>query len=77
MSDTTDAPNVQPGHVIERSGDALPSYFSAKIGRDFGSPMGGWTGDINAASVLTEEAANAMLDGPLGSVAPFCKVVAK
>lgn len=66
------------GHVIERSGDALPSYLSEKIGRDFGTPYGGWTDDKDQATVYdTPEKAQSLIDGTLGHVAPFCRVVAK
>lgn len=71
------AHNDQPGHIIERSGDALPVYFSEKIGRDFGSPNGGWTGERDQATAYTEEQAHALLVGALQHVAPNCKVVTK
>lgn len=63
--------------LIERDGDALPSFLSEKIGRDFGSPFGGWTNDPEQATHYTESRAREILLGPLSHVAPFCKVVKK
>jgi hypothetical protein len=74
VSETT-ARNDQPGHIIERSGDAMPSYFSRKIGRDFGQPNGGWTAERDKATVMSEHEAQQLLDSALAHVAPFCKVV--
>lgn len=75
MSDPN-ARNDQPGHIIERSGDAVPSYFSRKIGRDFGQPNGGWTSERDKATVFeSENEAQELLDHGLAHVAPFCKVV--
>jgi hypothetical protein len=64
-------------HFIERLGDPLPSYLSEKIGRDYGHPYGGWTSDIEQATVYEKEAAEKLLSGPMAYMAPFCKVVAK
>lgn len=75
---TQAAHNDQPGHVIERMGDPMPSFLSEKIGRDYGAPYAGWTNDIGKATVYeTQEAAEKLLAGPLAHVAPFCKVVTR
>jgi hypothetical protein len=66
------------GHVIEMTGSAQPQYLSEQIGRNFGSPYGGWTADINEATVYgSEDEARALFDKALVGVAPFCKVVAR
>jgi len=64
-------------YVIEMSGSAVPQYLSEKIGRNFGSPYGGWTADINEATEYEKEAAEALFDKALVHVAPFCKVIEK
>lgn len=77
MSDN-EAQATNGGHLIERSGDAQPMYLSEKIGLDFGTPFGGWTPDpAEATPYESAEKAQSIIDGPLGHVAPFCKVVAK
>lgn len=64
--------------VIEMSGSAQPQYLSEKIGRNFGSPYGGWSADINEATVYpTRETAEALFDNALVHCAPFCKVIEK
>lgn len=76
--DQPEAQATNGGHIIERSGDARTSYLSEKIGRDFGAPFGGWTPERDEATTYERaEQAQAVIDGPLGHVAPFCKVVAK
>lgn len=74
---TQDAHNDQLGHIIERSGDAQPTYLSEKIGRDFGSPYGGWTTDREQATVYVMQDALELMERPLANMAPFCKVVPK
>jgi hypothetical protein len=70
------AHNDQPGHIIERSGDATPSYFSRKIGRDFGQPHGGWTSEREQATIFeTTQETDELLESALAHVAPFCRVV--
>jgi hypothetical protein len=72
----TSHPEASCGHVIEMTGSAQPQYLSEKIGRNFGSPYGGWTPDINEATVYeTAAEAEALFDKALVGVAPFCKVV--
>jgi hypothetical protein len=75
MSDTTHAHNDQPGHIIERLENGQPTYFSLKVGRDFGQPSGGWTMERSQATVLTEAEARHRLEHGLSNLAPFCKVV--
>ena len=65
---------AQPGHtdtsgrIIESLSGPQPQYFSEKIGRDYGSPSGGWTPDRTQATVMTQEKAQHLLEGAL---APF------
>jgi hypothetical protein len=72
-----EAQHAHVEHIIERSGDVMPSYLSEKIGRDYGAPYGGWTNERELATVYTESRANEILRGPLSHVAVFCKVVTK
>lgn len=60
--------------LIERIDGAAPSYLSEKIGRDFGSPLGGWTADRASATPYSSEKAEQLLAGPLAHIAPHCKV---
>lgn len=77
MSEQAEAQNyTMEGFVIERSDSAPPSYFSAQLGRDFGSPSGGWTSDRAQATNLCRTEADELLETSLLSMAPFCKVVA-
>lgn len=69
------AHNDQLGHVIERTDEVPPMYFSLKVGRDHAQPSGGWTQDRSQATIMTKEQAEIRLDGGLSSFAPFCKVV--
>ena len=72
------AHNDQPvGHVIERTDEVPPMYFSLKVGRDNAQPAGGWTQERSQATIMSKEQAQARLDGGLSSFAPFCKVVPK
>lgn len=43
------ADTQQEGHLIEMNDGAQPAYFSARVGRDQGSPGGGWTSDKGKA----------------------------
>jgi hypothetical protein len=61
--------------IIELSDSARPMYYSQKIGRDYGSPTGGWTEERDKATAMEEADAEALLAGPHAMVAPFCKVV--
>ena len=74
---TTQAPTTSDGHVIERLDSAPPLFFSRKIGRDFGQPNGGWTGERDLATVMTIQEADQLLESGLANDAPFCKVVRK
>lgn len=75
MNETPHAPTDQSGHVIERTDEGLQCFFSEKIGRDFGSPTGGWTQDRKEATVMTITKAESLLTHGLQHVAPYCKVV--
>lgn len=71
-------PEADRGYVIEMTGSAQTQYLSEKIGRDFGSPYGGWTTDIEKATVYAKHAdAQVLFDTAMIGVAPFCKVVAR
>jgi hypothetical protein len=60
------------------TGSAQPQYLSERIGRNYGCPYGGWVSDINEATVYkTRDQAEALFEGPLVGVAPFCKVIEK
>ena len=73
-SDETLPTNV--GYLIERSGDVLPAYLSEKVGRDYGSPFGGWVNEKERATVYeTVDFAQSLIDGPLNHVGPHCRVV--
>lgn len=74
---TQEAQATNDGHVIERSGDARPTYLSEQVGRDFGSPYNGWVSEIDRATEYQKDQAEQLLAGPLAHLAPFCKVVAK
>lgn len=73
--ESTQAHNVQPGHVIERTDGAYPQYFCLKIGRDFGQPAGAWVSEIEQADIMSNIEASDRLATSLASIAPFCKVV--
>lgn len=66
---------VQNGRIIEMLSSAQPMYFSEKLGRDFGQPTGGWTAERDQATVMTEQKATQLVEGPLALSGQFCKVV--
>lgn len=73
-----DARNDQSaGHIIERTDGALPQFYSATVGRNFGAPYNGWISERDQATVLSVEEAERLLAGGLVHQAPFCKVVPK
>lgn len=77
MNDTQAPANTaQSGRIIEDTASPQPQFFSEKIGRDFGSPTGGWTVHRDQATVMDEAKATALLAGALATVAPYCRVVA-
>lgn len=43
--------------VIERLDGGSRVYFSAKVGRDFGNPGGGWANDLVQATTFATRAA--------------------
>jgi hypothetical protein len=73
--DNQEALNDQPGHVIERMDSVPKLYYSAEVGRSLASPTGGWSQEFEQASLMTEAAANHLLDTVLIHQAPSCKVV--
>jgi tetrahydromethanopterin S-methyltransferase subunit G len=72
-----DKAEAERDHVIEMTGSAQTQYLSEKIGRDFGSPYGGWTTDIEKATLYTKAEGDTLLECVMHGVAPFCKVVGK
>lgn len=76
MTDNTTAATFPSGCIIERTDTAPPTFFSAKIGHDFGNPAGGWTPNKLEATALTDSAADDLLATILKDSAPFCKKVA-
>ena len=76
MNESTTGHTAQNGRIIELTNSAQPQFFCEKIGRDYGSPTGGWTQERDKATVMPEARAQALMDGALHSVAPFCRVVA-
>ena len=75
--DTLPGHTDQSGRIIEMMNSAQPMFFSEKVGRDNGSPAGGWSKDRDDATVMDESQATRLLETSLLSVAPFCQVVAK
>ena len=63
-------------YAIKRNDVAGDLYFTFKVGRDFGSPLGGWTTEAQKAlQFAREHDAQSMLDVVLPYNAPFCDVV--
>jgi len=61
--------------VIEQGISAGVTYLSEKLGRDFGSPLGGWTAHREEATHFSREKAEHLLAGPLAHVSPNCRLV--
>lgn len=76
MDNASTGHTAQSGRIIEDTNSPQPQFFSEKIGRDYGSPTGGWTEHRDQATVMDEAKANALLAGALANVAPYCRVVA-
>lgn len=75
MEDNSTGHTAQSGRIIEDTNSPQPQFFSEKLGRDYGSPLGGWTIHREQATVMDEAKANALLGGALATVAPYCRVV--
>ena len=76
MDDTTGTgPTAQSGRIIELTNSVRPMYWCSQIGRDFGSPAGGWTEERAKATVLEQDVAEEMLRTSLLMLAPYCLVV--
>lgn len=61
--------------VIEQDDGAGSVFYSAKEGRNFGSPGGGWTGEQNnALQFARERDAREFLEVFIPQQAPFCTV---
>lgn len=61
--------------VLQNNADGLPSYFSAKAGRNFGAGGGGWIADpAEALQFARERDAREFADAYLPHVAPFCTI---
>jgi hypothetical protein len=67
---------VQNRRIIELTNSARPMFYSDKLGRDWGSPSGGWVEEREKATVMEEYKAQDLLYTALVHVAPFCRVVA-
>jgi hypothetical protein len=53
----------------------IPSYFSMTVGRDLGSPLGGWVNEPEKALQFARtKDAQAFLDKMLSFAAPFSEV---
>lgn len=75
--DQLEAQATNGGHLIEQFTGTVPTFFSAQIGRDYASPLCGWTSERDQATVYaSQEEAEAAL-GRMTHMLPFCKVVAK
>lgn len=61
--------------LIELTNSMQPMFYSQKVGRDYGSPSGGWTAERDQATRMEEADAEALLEGAQAMVAPFCRVV--
>lgn len=77
MTEATPGADDTADRIIERTDHAPPVYFSRQVGRDIGSPVGGWTPERAKATRLTKAEAKALLaeDGPLGQFATNAKAV--
>lgn len=75
MDEASTGHTVQNGRIIELTNAAQPMFFSEKVGRDYGSPAGGWTEHRSEATRMPEQRAQHLLDGALANVAPYCRVV--
>lgn len=65
---------ILSGFVIERPGPPAV-YFSERLGRDVGSPYGGWVRELRDASLFdTEIEAGRYLERQLQYQAPDCRV---
>lgn len=61
--------------IIERIDSAQPSFFSRKLGRDFGQPNGAWTPDRAQATRMPGKEAADVLEGMLPHESMMCKAV--
>lgn len=76
MNDTQNPGHTaQSGRIIEMTNSVQPMFFSEKLGRDYGSPTGGWTEHRGQATVMDEAKALALMDGALSQTAHSCRVV--
>jgi len=65
------------GFVVRQSHEGLPMFFSARIGRDLGSGVGGWVGTPDEALMFARaKDAQEFIDSYLTPLAPFCNVIA-
>ena len=64
-----------PGYVVQMIDAGMPAWFSCKVGRDFGSPGGGWSQDPSEALKFhSEHDAKEFIITFLRHQAPFCDV---
>lgn len=60
--------------LIRQSLDGVPSFYSARVGRDYGTPHG-WTQQAEEAMQFARERdAQAFIDTFLMHQAPFCQI---
>jgi hypothetical protein len=71
-----DAHTDQTGHVIERTDEGLPCYFSAIAGRDAGAGGAGWIAERDKALRFARPIdAKHFYDTYLIALAPYCRAV--
>lgn len=62
-------------HLIKRTDLGMPQYFSLSVGREYASPMGGWTMEPDMAlQFARDKDAKQFVETLLPQVAPFCEV---
>lgn len=61
--------------ILMNAAEARPLFFSKKIGRNFASPMGGWTMDRRDATAMPAAEADQLLAGALQHEAPSIQKV--
>jgi hypothetical protein len=62
-------------YVLQNNSDGLPTYFSAKVGRNLGAGSGGWVAEPDEAlQFAREQDARTFADAYLPHLAPFCTI---
>lgn len=61
--------------VLTDNANGLPTYFSAKAGRNLGAGGGGWIADPEEAlQFAREQDARSFADAYLPHISPFCTI---